>query len=99
MVTLERIDQGSASAYRPAPRHASSPVKGAAIARPMRIATAAVLWPTRLLPAPRRKAMQALAVFRREIRDVVDGKASWTMKLALLTDWRAEIATLYAGRP
>src|SRR5262249_55054963 len=34
-----------------------------------------------------------------EIRDVVDGKASWTMKLALFADWRAEIAALYAGRP
>jgi phytoene synthase len=99
MVTLESIDQGSALVYGPTGRHASSPVKEAAIAQLMRIANAPFLWSTRVLPAPRRKAMQALYVFCREIRDVVDGKASWTMKLALLADWRAEIAQLYAGRP
>jgi phytoene synthase len=51
------------------------------------------------LPLPRRNALQALPLFCREVRDVADGNASPTLKLALLADWRTQIALLYAGRP
>jgi phytoene synthase len=99
MVMFERIDQHSAFVYGRTRRHVSSPAEEAAINKPRRFANAPFLWSTRVLPAPRRQAMQAFYAFLREIRDVVDGEGSWTMKLALLADWRAEIAALYAGRP
>jgi phytoene synthase len=55
--------------------------------------------PMRLLPAPRGNAMYALYVFCREVHVAARGGAARTVKLALLADWRAEIALLYAGRP
>ena len=56
-------------------------------------------WATRLLPAPRREAMCALRAFYQEVKDIADGDASRPLRLALLADWRGEIALLYAGRP
>jgi hypothetical protein len=43
--------------------------------------------------------MQAFYSFCRELREITDGEASPTLKLTLLGDWRAEIASLYASRP
>jgi phytoene synthase len=56
-------------------------------------------WAIKLLPAPRREAMYALRAFYREVKDIADGDASRPLRLALLADWRREIALLYAGRP
>jgi phytoene synthase len=53
----------------------------------------------RLLPAPRREAIYALYAFCRELDDIEDGKASRSLKQALLSYWRSEIAHLYEGRP
>jgi len=99
MVTLERIDAGSTLVNRRAPGPATSPTEEASIAQRVRTGSASLFWSMRLLPQPRRDAIQALYLFCREVRDVADGNASRTLKLALLADWRDQIALLYAGRP
>jgi squalene synthase HpnD len=99
MVTLERIDAGSVLVNRRAPGPATSPTEEASIAQRIRTGSASLFWSMRLLPPPRRDAIQALYLFCREVRDVADGNASRTLKLALLADWRDQIALLYAGRP
>jgi presqualene diphosphate synthase len=57
------------------------------------------LWPMQLLPVQRRDAIYALYAFCREVGDIADGKASRSLKQALLLNWRSEIAHLFAGRP
>jgi phytoene synthase len=52
-----------------------------------------------LLPHQRREAMYALYAFCREVDDIADGDATQALKDVLLSDWRSEIALLYAGRP
>ena len=52
-----------------------------------------------LLSVQRRKAVYALYAFCREVDDIAEGAASASLKLILLTNWRSEIAHLYAGRP
>ena len=100
MVTLERIDAGFAPISRDAPGPAASPTEEkTTIAQRIRTDGASFFWPMRLLPPPRRDAMQAIYLFCRELRDVADGNGSRTLKLALLADWRTQIALLYAGRP
>jgi presqualene diphosphate synthase len=69
-----------------------------AIARSVRAAGRSFFWAMRLLPAPRRNAMYALYAFCREVHDVADGEVSHALKCALLSDWRCEIARLFAGR-
>ena len=99
MVTLERIDAGFAPISRRAPGPAASPTEETTIAQRIRTGGTSLFWPMRLLPPPRRDAMQALYLFCRELRDVADGNGSRTLKLVLLADWRTQIALLYAGRP
>jgi phytoene/squalene synthetase len=98
VVTLERIHEASALACRHDAGRAMAPAEET-IALRMCSASASFRWSTRLLPAPRRKAMQGLYVFCRELDDISDSEASRTLKLTLLGDWRTEIALLYAGRP
>src|SRR5258708_12263271 len=69
-----------------------------AIARDVRAADSSFFWAMWLLPAPRRNAMYALYAFCREVDDIADGEASHALKLTLLSDWRSEIARLFAGR-
>ena len=83
MVTLEHIAGSALAGVRNATA-AASPTEDAAIAQRVRAATIPFSWPMRLLPASRRKAMQALYAFCREVSGIADGEASWTMKLALL---------------
>jgi squalene synthase HpnD len=52
-----------------------------------------------LLSVQRREAMHALYAFCREVHDIADGGASRSLKQTLLSNWRSEIAHLYAGRP
>jgi len=99
MVTLEGIDQGSALVRRDDFGLATSPAEEVAIAQRIRGASASFFWSTRLLPGRRRQAMQALYGFCRQLGDIADGEAPRTLKLALLAEWSAEIALLYAGRP
>jgi phytoene synthase len=99
MVTLELFDSGAAQDRRDCSDAALSPADEAAIARYGRDAGEPFLRAMRLLPSSRRRAMEALFVFRRELVDIAQGQASRTLKLALLADWRAEIARLYARQP
>lgn len=56
-------------------------------------------WAIRFLPARRREAIYALHAFYQEVKDFADGDVSRSLRLALLADWRGEIALLYAGCP
>ena len=56
-------------------------------------------WATQLLPAPRARALYALHAFCREIEAIAHSEASASLKQALLSGWRSEIALLYEGRP
>jgi phytoene/squalene synthetase len=99
MITLERFIAGSDLAHRRDPGPTTSPTEEAAITQRIRNANPSFFWPTLLLTAPRRNAIQALYFFSRELRGIADGNALPTLKLAQLADWRAQIELLYAGRP
>ncbi len=55
-------------------------------------------WGMRLLPRARREAMYAIYAFCREVDDIADDELPPERKLALLGEWRTEIAALFAGR-
>jgi presqualene diphosphate synthase len=99
MLTLERIDGGSALVPGRDTGPATCPAEEAKVAQRIRSASGSFFWSVRLLPARRRKAMYALYAFCREVSGTAGGEASRTLKLALLADWRGQIALLYAGRP
>ena len=99
MITLERFIAGSDPVHRRDPGSTTSATKEAAVTQRIRTANPSFFWSTLLLPAPRCDAIQALYFFCWELREIVNGNASRTLKLALLTDWRTEIGSLYAGRP
>jgi phytoene synthase len=73
--------------------------EGGRIAAQVRAADGSFFWASRLLPRRRRDALYALHAFCRELRDIADGEASRGLKLALLSDWRCEVARLFAGWP
>jgi squalene synthase HpnD len=99
MTTLKRVPAGPAQFRHWALKATRSRTDEAAGAPRVRMAGSSFFWPMRLLPAPRHNAMRAVYVFCREVHGVANGGAARTVKLALLADWRAEIALLYAGRP
>ena len=99
MITLERFIAGSDLVHRRDPGPTTLSTEEAAITQRIRRANPSFFWSTLLLPARRRDAMRALYVFCWELRGIADGNASRTLKLALLTDWRTQIGSLYAGRP
>lgn len=53
----------------------------------------------KLLSRPRREAMRAVYAFCRVVDDIADGTLPADAKRAMLSEWRAEIARLYAGDP
>jgi presqualene diphosphate synthase len=73
--------------------------KDDAIALRRRAAGSSFFWAMRLLPRQRRRAMNALYAFCREVGDIANGESSRSLKQTLLLNWRSEIAHLYAGRP
>ena len=56
-------------------------------------------WASKLLPIQRRRSMDALFAFWRELKDIADGTEPRSVKRTLLSNWRDEIAHLYASRP
>jgi hypothetical protein len=74
-------------------------IKDNAIALRRRAAGSSFFRAMQLLPARRCEAMRALCAFCREVGDIADGEASRSLKQTLLSNWRSEIAHLYAGRP
>jgi phytoene synthase len=99
MITLERFIGVSDLVHRREPGPTTSPAAEIPIAQCIRTSSASHFWSMRLLPQPRREAMQALYAFCHEVRDIANGNASPTLKLTLLADWRTQIGLLYAGRP
>ena len=73
--------------------------KDDAIALRRRAAGSSFFWTMPLLARQRREAMCALYAFCREVGDIADGEASRSLKQILLSNWRSEIADLFAGRP
>jgi len=73
--------------------------KGELIAPRRRAAGSPFFSAMHLLPAQRRKAMRTLYAFCREVHEISDSRASRSLKQILLSDWRSEIALLFAGRP
>ena len=69
------------------------------IALRLRAVGSSFFWTMQLLPYQRREAMYALYAFCREVDDIADGDTRRTLKEVLLSDWRSEIALLYAGCP
>ena len=65
----------------------------------LRAAGSSFFWAMQLLSHQRREAMSALYAFCREVDDIADGDAPRWLKRSWLSDWRNEIALLYAGRP
>ena len=86
---------------RPSPNAAIdvSEDKNNAIALRRRAAASSFFWAMQLLPVPRRQAMRALYAFCHEVDNIADGEASRSLRQALLSNWRGEIAHLYGGRP
>jgi phytoene synthase len=72
--------------------------KNATAFRPRAVGSS-FFWAMQLLSHRRRHAMYALYAFCREVDDIADGDAPRAVKDILLSDWRSEIAFLYAGRP
>ena len=99
MITLERFIAGSDLVHRRDPGPTTSPTEEAAITQRIRTANPSFFWSTRLLPPPRRDALEALYFFCWEQRGIADGNTSRSLKLAQLADRRAQIGLLYAGQP
>jgi len=99
MTILERLDTSISELSRSSAAVGPSTTQNNAIATRQRAAGSSFFWAMQLLPHQRRKAMYALYAFCREVDDIADGDATRALKDILLSDWRSEIALLYAGRP
>jgi len=69
------------------------------IARRVRAASSSFYWAMRLLPGDRRRAIFAVYAFCREVDDIADEPGRLADKLEALEEWRAEIASAFAGKP
>ena len=99
MTILERLDTSISELSRSSAAVGPSTTQNNAIATRQRAAGSSFFWAMQLRPHQRRKAMYALYAFCREVDDIADGDATRALKDILLSDWRSEIALLYAGRP
>jgi presqualene diphosphate synthase len=99
MTIFERLDASIPELSRSGAAVVPSNTQNNAIAMRQRAAGSSFFWAMQLLPHQRRKAMYALYAFCREVDDIADGDATRALKDILLSDWRSEIALLYAGRP
>ena len=99
MTILDRLDTSISELSRSSAAVGPSTTQNNAIAGRQRAAGSSFFWAMQLLPHQRRKAMYALYAFCREVDDIADGDATRALKDILLSDWRSEIALLYAGRP
>jgi squalene synthase HpnD len=71
----------------------------AAIEQRVAAAGSSFYWAMRLLAESRRQAMFAIYAFCREVDDIADGDDPPAAKFAALDAWRAEVGSIYAGRP
>jgi len=99
MTTVERFDKLILERPDSSAGVGPSDNQDNAIALRPRAAGSSFFWAMQLLPYQRREAMYALYSFCREVDDIADGDAPRSLKDVLLSDWRSEIALLYAGSP
>lgn len=99
MTTIERFDARAFELPGARPIVDSPDNQETTIALRLRAAGSSFFWAMQLLPYQRREAMYALYAFCREVDDIADGDAPRSLKDVLLSDWRSEIALLYAGCP
>ena len=99
MTTLERLETSISEFPLWSPAVYPSNNRDNTIALRLRAVGSSFFWAMQLLPYQRREAMYALYAFCREVDDIADGDAPRSLKDVLLSDWRSEIALLYAGRP
>src|SRR5262252_335067 len=99
MTILERLDTSISQLPSSSPVVYACGNRDNIIALRLRAAGSSFFWPMQFLPYQRREAMYALYAFCREVDDIVDGDAPRSLKDVLLSDWRSEIALLYAGYP
>ena len=99
MTTIERFDTSMLGRLDSSPAVDPSDKHDNAIALRLRAAGSSFFRAVQLLPYQRRQAMYALYAFCREVDDIADGDATRALKSILLSDWRSEIALLFAGRP
>jgi len=100
MSTIERLDTpilGRPSAGAATPDTPDNKDKVTALH--LRTAGSSFFWAMQLLPYQRREAMYAFYAYCREVDDIADGDAPRSVKGILLSNWRSEIASLYAGCP
>jgi presqualene diphosphate synthase len=99
MTTLDRFDTPMSGRVDSRPVVDPFDNRDNAIAWHRHSARSSFFWAMQLLPRQRREAMYTLQAFCREVDDIADGDATRALKGILLSDWRGEIALLYAGRP
>jgi phytoene synthase len=99
MTTLERLDTSISELPSSSSVVYPSDYQDNTIASRLRAAGSSFFWAMQLLPYQRREAMYALYAYCREVHDIADGDAPLSLKDVLLSDWRSEIALLYAGCP
>ena len=99
MTTVERLDAPILRRSDSGGAVDRTDAKDDAISLRLRAAGSSFFWAMQLLPYRRREAMYALHAFCREVDYIADGDATRALKEVLLSDWRSEIALLYAGRP
>jgi len=96
---LERLDTTISELPSSSPVDYPSDNQDKTIAFRLRATGSSFFWAMQLLPYQRREAMYALYAYCREVDDIADGDAPRSLKDVLLSDWRSEIALLYAGCP
>jgi phytoene synthase len=99
MTILERLDTPISELPSSSPAVYPYDNRDNTIALRLRAAGSSFFWAMQLLPYQRREAMYALYAFCREVDDIADEDAPRPLKDVLLSDWRSEIALLYAGCP
>jgi len=99
MTTLERLDTSISELPSSSPVVYPSDHQDNTIASRLRAAESSFFWAMQLLPYQRREAMYALYALYREVDDIADSDVPRSLKDVLLSDWRSEIALLYAGCP
>ena len=99
MTTVEQLDRSISERSGSGAAVLRSDNQDQASALHLRAAETSFFWAMQLLPYQRREAMYALYAFCRELDEIACGDATRALKEVLFSDWRSEIALLYAGRP
>lgn len=100
MTSVEHLDAPISELPTPGAATDTIDHEGDTISLRLRSARSSFFWGMQqLLPHQRGKAIYALYAFCREVGDIAASTASRELKLTLLSNWRSEIALLYAGRP